>query len=72
MGGTVTASKHQPANPDARGKPSGKERLALLPCFQLLSHRLEVALHSIHANRDAVAGSPVFLACWAVPADRSF
>jgi hypothetical protein len=27
---------------------------ALLPSFHLLSHRLEVALHSIHTDRDAI------------------
>ncbi len=29
-------------------------QFASLPCFHLLSHRFEVPLHPIHANRDAI------------------
>ena len=32
----------------------GIVKLAPLPGFHLLSHRLEIPLHPIHANRDAV------------------
>jgi hypothetical protein len=39
-------------------------QFASLPRFHLFSHRLEVPLHSIHANRDALDQREPFRVFW--------